>query len=140
MTSTITKTVLGALAALSLMLGTGLAFAQQTSLCARTTNPVANSCNAEFQLLYADLIEAWSNDAFKSKNAAKDCDGLITKVDNAVAKVNSTPPKYGDAEQKLSQVIAKVGDLAAQGKLVEVGTDIAGEAYNVQKCLPGGIQ
>lgn len=102
MVSTITRTVLGALAGASLMLAAGVASA--------TT---VGECQALITALRGDTEAA----TFVGKNAAKDEAGLIAKLDGASAKLPQG--KFCDAKTKVTQYRDKVSALCGQGKLVD---------------------
>lgn len=132
------KSYLGAiLAGASLVLAAGVANAakpsnEAPSACERTTaNPVAKICDAEFQGLYADIKEAWASGAFTSvNNAVRDCNGIIAKADNAVAKTNQM--KLADARAKLQGIIDAVGGTGIEPTYANA---IRESAIATQTCL-----
>lgn len=100
MKSTITKSVLGALAGASLMLAAGFASATTVVECqGQITTLISNTQSAEFV----------------GRNAVKDEAGLVAKLQGASDKLGQG--KFSDATQKVGQYRDKVNTLCAQGKI-----------------------
>jgi hypothetical protein len=85
--------------------------------------------------LIAQLRDDTGSVAIVGRNADKDRDGLIGKLDEALAKLEAE--KFCDAVRKLDNFITKVGQLASAGKMsLEDANQLIGDAEDAIACIP----